>query len=290
MARRMDKYHSEQQTNPKTRVTRNELLYEDLNNKIGYEEVIDLDTTQAKIDLNMLNQKATSREQYHQIRDYQELIKKEEPPKKEEIKEEKKTFDINQILEEAKKNRDQVDDLEKRRNLKDEEYNVLANLNKKYLHKKEPEKEEGEIKELIDTITSNTLREEIRKKQEEEKEQTEEETTEEFKTEDTEKELLSDLLATKTELSLKESLAKEILESPNEEDIQEDTKEESKTEENSFYTKSMDLSEHDFIFSDEIEKEGSIGRKILIGLVIFVLLALIIVMTYLILKHLGISL
>lgn len=269
MERRMDKYYKEDET--KTRIEKNEYLYDDLNNKIGFEEVIDLDT-KTKIDLSSINQRTLTREEYQQMKDYQKLVPKEEViPSRKEICEEKKTFDINEVLEEARKNRGEVDELEKRRNLKNEEYNVLANLNKKYLHKKEPtEEEEGEIKELIDTITSKTLKNEVEERLQEENQ-------------DTEEELLSDLLETKTDITLEESLAKEIL---NEEDPKEDKEQE---EENTFYTKSLELSEQDFELKEEIEKEGRLGRRILIAFVIFVLLALIIVMVYFVLNHLGVN-
>lgn len=267
MERRMDKYHKEDET--KTRVEKNEYLYDDLNNKIGFEEVIDLDT-KTRIDLSSINQKTLTREEYQQMKDYQELVPKEEVviPSRKELYEEKKSFDINEVLEEARKNRGEVDELEKRRNLKNEEYNVLANLNKKYLHKKEPtEEEEGEIKELIDTITSKTLKKEVEERLNDERNENDEE-------------LLSDLLETKSDITLEESLAKEILEEETKDDEQ---------EENTFCTESLELSEQDFELREEIEKEGRLGRRLLIAFVIFVLLALIIVMVYFVLNHFGVN-
>ena len=44
-------------------------------------------------------------------------------------------YDINNVLEEARKNRQEKDDLEEKRKLKNQSYNILSNLNKEELEK-----------------------------------------------------------------------------------------------------------------------------------------------------------
>ena len=82
----------------------------------------------------------------------------------------KKVYDINIVLEEARKNRQEKDKLEEKRKLKNTSYNILADLNIEELEKYKAEKikkimtpEEEEFRDLIDTIASKTLAGEIDK-------------------------------------------------------------------------------------------------------------------------------
>ena len=121
MKSRLDRYNvdesSEKKIQQHSRLSRNKHLYDDLNNKIGFEELVDFNT-QTRIELSSLNEPKKSRESYQQLKDYQGLLQNEEE-KKEEIveEEEEKVFDINSILEEARKNRSEIDELEKKRKL-----------------------------------------------------------------------------------------------------------------------------------------------------------------------------
>ena len=76
---------------------------------------------------------------------------------------EKKIYDINSVLEEARKNRKETDELEAKRKLKNTSYNILADLNKEELEKYREEKKlrslenhevTSELREIIDTITT----------------------------------------------------------------------------------------------------------------------------------------
>lgn len=263
MASRMDRY-SEDYKKPNedeinSRLLKNKSTYDDLNNKIGFEELINFDT-QTRIELTSVKEGRASREKYQQVKDYQDLIN---PPTKEidaspEVPEEEKVFDINSILEEARKNRDDKDELENKRKLKNEEYSVLNDLNKKYIQKKEENQgaeEIDELKELIDTITSKPIKEEA----------------------DDSKDLLSDLIATNTEIEPEDLAPTETM-----------TTTANRTIDKSFYTRSMDLSEEDFDMGEE-KKSSGFGRAILILFVILVLLAIIGVVAYFILKSMGID-
>lgn len=254
-----------------SRANKNRYLYDEVNNKIGYEEIdsfshyngFELDSTTP----------IKTREEYQKTKDYSFIYDDVKEDKKQEKEvEEERVYDINSVLEEARKNRVISEDMENKRKLQNAEYSILADLNKKYVSKKERLGEDLEkegIQELIDTITSKTLARDL----------------EEL---DDEKDLMSDLMATSTltELDpseLEEEIAKEIL---NEKDEDEVVEEDGKLV-NSFYTKSMDLSDQDFEFKEEIMQENKEKRKILI-LVVLIILVLIAIGSVFILKKINI--
>lgn len=275
MRSRLDRYDSKKEKVTNSRLLKNQHLYDDMNNKIGFEKMVDLNT-QTRIELSSLNEVKRSRESYQQLKDYQGLLKKEENC--DEIVtpvEEEKVFDINAILEEARRNRNDIDELEQKRKLKNEDYNVLSDLNKKYLSKDEEtvkHKDEYEgLEELINTITSKTLAADIKKEESED--------------------LLGDLIATSVDLQVK---SPEVYEDNDTDKFVIDDKETSEKEnddvvDNSFYTKSMDLSEEDFNFDEKKEKRFAIKKGILIFVVVVILLAIIGIVTYFLLQHFNID-
>lgn len=278
MKSRLERYNtSDDKEVAVSRLAKNKHLYDDLNNKIGFEELVDFNT-QTRIELTSLNEKRKSRESYQQLKDYKSLINdnyKEEETIVEEEKE--KNFDINSILEEARKNRNEIDEKEKKRKLKSEEYNVLSDLNKKYLNKEKEDKYEG-LEELINTITSKTLAQDIKNAEE---------------NVETDADLFSDLVATNVDLQVKapEEYEKETLEDSIVTKLEADAEDtiEEKVIDDSFYTRSMDLSEHDFDFDEENERKSSVKRGVLISLVVIVLIAIILVVGYFTLEHFGIN-
>lgn len=280
MERRSDKYDNLDKTPQRhSRVQKNRFLYDEMNSKIGYEEITNFDSN-TEIDLSSLNLTNPKRGDYQKIKEYKDLIGENKEKEIEKINREfkPKNFDINVILEEAKKNRKTVDELEQKRNLKDEEYSVLSNLNKKYLHKKDfTEEDDEELKELIDTITSKTLRDDIKDEEE--------------------KELLSELLATTVDIKLESELSKEELkkiynDGTLEKSDELDEDEENEEIENSFYTKSMDLSNENLFVDEEDDEEYPIknkNKKIKIIILVILILAMLAIVTYFVLNHLGIS-
>ena len=276
MRSRLDRYNDNNSTKQTiSRLSKNKYLYDDLNNKIGFEELVDFNT-QTRIELTSLNENRRSRESYQQLKDYQGLIKRDNAVVIEEEKEEEdKVFDINSILEEARKNRNQIDELEKKRKLKNDEYNVLSDLNKKYLSKsgEKEEKDEYEgLEELINTITSKTLAGELKKVEEKE-----------------EGDLLSELMATNVDLQVKtpSEYEKDVTTDEIAVKVYDNDKETEETVDNSFYTRSMDLSEHDF--DEDMERKYSIKKGILIFVVTIILLAIIVVVGYFVLQHFEIN-
>lgn len=263
-----------------SRAHKNKYLYDEVNNKIAYEEIDSLDMYDG-IELDRESPIKT-REEYQRMKD-SARVEKEVVDVTREFEEEK-VYDINSILEEAKKNRVIPDELEKKRKLQNVEYSILNDLSQKYVNKKEKLDEDLEkegIRELIDTITSHNLVSELSDIESEE--------------DSSDDDLMSDLLATNTMnaiegISLEEDIAKDIL-------IKETDKEEEADEDkvieddgclvNSFYTRSMDLSEHDFELRDEIVEDNKEKRKILI-LVILIILVIIAIAALFILKKINV--
>lgn len=264
-------------TRPKsTRTSKNKYLYDEVNNKIGYEEIDDF-SRYGDFELDSETPIKT-REEYQK----REILREEETlDNKEELPEEEKVYDINSVLEEAKKNRVIPDELEKKRKLQNAEYNILSDLNKKYINKKEKIEEDLEkegIRELIDTITSKTLSKDILSATEE----------------DDGKDLMSDLLATNTSVSvlndinLEEEIAKEILVEKNKKmEEHDEIVNDGGNLVNSFYTRSMDLTEQDFEIRDEIVEENKEKRRILI-LVVLIVLVIVAIVGILILKKIDV--
>ncbi len=281
MTSRMDRY---QDTKEKPRVTsrreKNQNLYQDFYNKTRFTEVKELDERPV-IDLSQLEMKKQTRENYHKLKEFEDLIVREPQKKKDDLsvffqEDENKVYDINSILLEAKKNREEIDELEKKRRLRNTEYNILANLKpneveeykQKIMGKKqELEEETDSLQELINTITSKSMRKDIDKLQ----------------SSDDNNELLSDLLPKdQNETIITESISKEILAREQEKTKTMSIEQPSENEiDRSFYTKSMDLSDKDFEMDDEFvvkEKNGSVivFFKILIAIILVVGIAILV--------------
>lgn len=286
--RRMDRYNDEYNVQI-SRADKNQELYQNISNNSKYTNITDVTNANAfEIKNTSHSNNYKSREAYQQMKKYQNI--EPVPRVKKELEDfnylyqqkENKVYDINSVLEEARKNRQEKDALEEKRKLKNTSYNILAGLNLEELEKYREEKKnrlrqpDDEIRELIDTITSKTLAGEIDKA--------------------TSVDLLSDLMATNildkvekpSEIEDKEetideklSLSKEILDQDQIKEL-EKRKEERveltnpnlKDADSDFYTRSMDLSDKDFEMSDEFkEKKLPLGVKILIFILIVALIS-----------------
>lgn len=300
--RRMDRYNEESNNRP-NRYEKNQELYQDIATNQKYTNITDVTNANA-FEINNSNRSYTSRESYQQMKKYQNVepvprVKKELEDFNRLLKnDEKKVYDINSVLEEARKNRQEQDKLESKRKLKNTSYNILADLNQEELEKYREEKkkkimtpEEEEFTDLINTIASKTLAGEIDKA--------------------TSINLLSDLMATsvmdkvedKSSLGLEEDIEKEKHEKEELEDKEDSEEEKDKTEDlslskekleeiaqkkeeiekntqkltgadNDFYTRSMDLSDEDFEMDDEFKDTGMpLILKIIIVVLIIALIA-----------------
>ena len=174
--RRMDRYNDENTVTEK-RSYKNQDLYQNVVNTktTDISDIKDVASSNAFEIQTSDGTKITSREKYHQMKKYQNI--EPVPRVKKELDDfnylyktkEKKVYDINSVLEEARKNRKEKDELEEKRKLKNTSYNILADLNKEELEKYREEKkkrslentETNELREIIDTITTKTLAGEI---------------------------------------------------------------------------------------------------------------------------------
>ena len=299
--RRMDRYRDDNDDLTK-RYVKNQELYQDVMNNTKYTNITDVTNSNVyEIDNSKENQEKNyySRESYQQMKKYQNV--ETVPRVKKELDDfnflykgnEKKVYDINSVLEEARKNRKVQDDMEEKRKLKNTSYNILADLNKEELEKYREEKkkrimsdEEQNFHDLVDTIASKTLAGEIDKA--------------------TSINLLSDLMDT----SIIDKVDEKMDFDPDKEEIKSDEEvKDTKLEENKvtsekvslsttdlseiakkneqldnsdnkltgadndFYTRSMDLSDKDFAMDDEFkEKSMPVFVKILIFLLIIAII------------------
>lgn len=270
MVSRMDKYRPDSAKNIQSRSKKNEHLYEQLYTNKVYTEFTNIIDDNV-VDLQSFSQSNVpiKREDYQKNRILNSEIQHEtsqiptvDNSKKSDSLEDK-NYDINSVLENAKRNRNIDDELKQKRYLKTVEYNILSDLTMDKLkeerdkQQKLTKEEEENLEELINTITSNSLRKKI------------------------DDELLSDLLPSKdSETIISKQLLDDLEQADSSDNAQlTDTNSEEDDDENegidkSFYTKSMDLSEEDF----EMEEDNSfidppkmnLTEKILI--VIFILL------------------
>ena len=281
--RRMDRYKDDVSLQEK-RFEKNKDLYQNTNK---YTNITDVATSNVYEINNSNNNKEskTTRENYQKLRKYQMVD--EVPKVKKELddfkylyqRNEDKIYDINSVLEAARKNKKDKDNLEEKRKLKHTSYNVFSGVNLEELLKYREEKkkrveteEEKEIRELVDTIASKTLAGEIDKK--------------------TSVDLLSDLMATNMldKVSASDELEKDEEKTEEIEDTQTDDKinldeikdlEEKSLEDTQdkkidkeFYTRSMDLSEEDFEMDNEFaETKVPLGLKIFIFIIILAVVA-----------------
>lgn len=299
MRSRMERYQERQQETS-SRSTKNQELYENIGRNTKYTNFTDVTNANA-FDLDAAQKNYRTREGYHQMKEYNPIMP-EQPKVKKELDEfnylyqdrENKVYDINSVIEEAKKNRIKKDELEAKRKLKNTSYNILASLNPEELEKYRKEKvertkpDEDELRTLIDTITSKTLAGEIDQA--------------------TSVNLLSDLMATNMmdrvdkpvkedkkeekededdeELEKSLSLSKEILDKDQIEKVNKlkDEKTSSSIMDESdtdFYTRSMDLSDKDFEMDDEFkEKKMPIALKIILILLVIAVIAVAIYFIY----------
>lgn len=155
MASRMDRYHKSELITS-GRSSKNKSLYDqikDLDNYTNIEGVATIEKTN-EIDISKVQEMIKNRENYKKQKQLRTILKeeKEELEKIEEIEEETKSYDIRDLLSKVK---DEPTEKEDSRSLKKEQYELLKSLNKKGKKKAiEIEKEEEELKELLNTITN----------------------------------------------------------------------------------------------------------------------------------------
>ncbi len=288
--RRMDRYKNEYNTPNTSRSNKNEELYKEVSSNIIYANVTDVSQTNAYDITNRAKQITSTREDYHKLKEYSNVL--EETQEKKKLEEynkldnnkENKVYDINSIIEETRKNRKAKE--EKNKKISDE-YNILSDENKKDLEKYRKEKkeriippDEKELREITDTILSKTLAGDISKEagldllgdlmatQALDKVEAQQ---------DENKEDLTIMTETKHQTILPSSNKDNTEEELKQEDIQKalkENKEKKPDYDTDFYTRSMDLKEQDLLFDDEDDDNGlPIWLKIVLSIIIIIIIA-----------------
>ena len=304
MESRMKRY-DEEPTKKMSRSERNRELYEKLDDNT-YTTYTNVKEANAIV-LDAASKNYRTREGYQKIKEYGDLIP--QPKIKQKLEDlnnlyqgqENKIYDINSVIEEAKKNRVEKDELEDRRRLKNENYNILTSIDEKKLEEfranrnKVIRADQDEIKGLINTITTKAINGELDK--------------------ETSVNLLSDLMATQA-LDRVEAMGEDEQEVQTEEKVEqrqdilsesdlklvEEKKEEFeatnqdtnhnkvifKDMDQSFYTRSMDLSDKDFdlkgVEDEDGVKHSHTGLKVFF---ILFLLAIVGVLVFFIIKKMS---
>ncbi len=258
MNSRMTRYENKpKEVKQSSRTDKNDNLYQTFYRETSFAEYdqgsLESNLESLAVDLSKKNN-YQKREDYHRVKEYDFIAPK--PQTKQELEDfntrystENKVYDINSVLEVARKNREQKDELEQKRKLRNDDYNVLNSKTLGEIEKYREEKRQRllkqqsvdaqELSELIDTITKKT-----------------------FLDEEHSRDLMSDLLPVETATDTIAPISEEQVE------VKID---------NSFYTRSMDLSSKDFAMDnsfDEEIKQSALGSVIKVILFI-VLLAVI---------------
>lgn len=258
MSSRMDRYDTLEKPTS-SRLSKNKKLYEELYTNSSYTEFTDINSSNVIELSNNLNNLTGRRENYQKNKEYSNAFGSDDSEYDfldkdnntiEEIENNTRDYDINSVLESAKKNRVEVDNLEKKRKLRTTEYDILTDLTQEKLkeHKEKKKEvlskeEEEELKDLIYTITSNTMRQDI------------------------DNELLSGLMPTDLdETVISEDLSDKLNFTLDIESVAEASKNSENNDSNetsevlklddSFYTKSMDLSDQDLISNVENDNDS----------------------------------
>lgn len=249
MASRMDRYRNQELETTGMRTKRNEHLYARVEAPLEYssvEGVARIDNTNS-VDINKIKEL---------------LLREEEPKKKHHSKIEKqetledtselvtfnqledKNYDIRDILNKAKDEKEEDDD-DKYRNLQNTGYDILKNIQ---VQKKPTEISDQELNHVGDTTLSLSMLDNLQDNEEEE---------------------ITETMSSKT---IRDLLNEET---SKEEDDDDDDFEEQRTLDNSFFTSSLNFSEEDFNeLSDELDepkKKENLIVKVLIFIIMVVL-------------------
>ena len=295
--RRMDRYKDEDTTEVSRRSSKNQELYQTIGTNTRYTNFTDVSNANA---YDISRQENTStREGYHRMRQYNNVYDYA-PKERKELDDynrlinnnEHKVYDINSVLENARKNKEEVDVLDEKRKLKNNSYNILSAANKKELEEYRKERQErikkdqeAEIKNIIDKTMAGELNKEttvdllsdlmatnimdaIEKPEQEEYEDSMDlDAVDKLMIEEEKKKKKEE----EKEKEEQPEVSKEVL---NKEQIEEvkKIKEKNKEENNNimekadkdFYTRSMDLSEEDFMSEEFKDDKLPLWVKLLI--------------------------
>ncbi len=252
---RMERYQEKQQTptKVKSRVEKNNTLYNQVYQNEIYQEITDIKLKNV-VDLDQVNNQNKTREEYHKIKDYEQILGT--PKVKKDLEEfntlypiENKIYDINEVIKEKKNARGDNDNQEEKRKLHADLHIGISEEELLKFREEKKKKLEEEQNALVGKV----------EKSDEKKDS---------------KELLEELLPATDEEE----------KTPKQEQLEEIDK--------SFYTKSMDFSEEDFIGEnekkqedelavfDDINEQHSVLKKALYVLLFIVMIAIVTTVIY----------
>lgn len=265
MASRMDRYYKSELVTS-GRSTKNKSLYkqiEDLDNYTNIEGVATIEKTN-EIDISKVKEMLKNRENYKKQKQFRTFLEEEREviaPKKEvEEKETPKNYDINDILSKVKE-RDTDFKNKQYRSLGEEQYNIIKSLNQKGKDY-DIEKEEEELKELINTITANKALNDLS---------------------DTDDVGLLDELKSNTMVGDASSI-KKIIDEEKDRNFQKTNDENTMEMDKSFYTSSFGFTQSDFEELKNINHKLKKGNKFIIILLVAILLVVIAGVLFIVLK------
>lgn len=319
MANRMDRYSHEEKKQVSSRVNKNQELYDNYMENAKFTEYVD-DVASNAIDLSGISSESRTREDYLKSKEAGEFFNDSTDTNQKEVNfdysEEPKDYDINKIIEDAKKNRVEEDELEKKRKLRNSDYNATEKKEKDvtevHVTTDEYQKTTGlsedetkNLKELINTIYDAALKGEIDVEVEEENKEDEEQEESTLATGNIEDAaLLSDLMPEPEPVTLvtDKILQGEIIagmgdnmklrsgsEEKQEETVEDTDLNEPENEEiveteseidNSFYTQSNKITEEDLVDemdTEFVENNNPVWDIIKIVLIILLIAAIILV-------------
>lgn len=241
MASRMDRYYETKPTVRK-RSERNQDLYRDMYETTDYSNIEGVATIDkgSEIDINKVKEMLKNRENYIKQHEKGIAIKPIETPKFE--VEEEKNYDIREVLNAAKNNRNSIDE---HKSMNNKSYDIFKDLRDKRRREMEKDTDGDSLKELINTISSTSMLNSMTDKE-------------------LSLDLLDDLKSTEnTSVADKDSIKKLLAEVKRNDEVKNEKQELDK----SFYTSSLGFKEEDFEELNDIKnnlKTNNILIKILL--------------------------
>lgn len=262
MASRMERYYKPTNRTSK-RSERNQDLYREIYEDGEYSNIEGIATIEKsnEVDITKIKNMLKNREEYQRQRQFRQMMVKpqvaEENPTSE--LETEKNYDIRDILNKAKSNKTTE---EKYHRIDDTGYNILKNLKEKSLKGEESE----ELRELIDTITSNSELNQLA-------------------TREISLDMFNDLKSEENTVIENKDSVRALLEEAKKEEMKKDLEKEEMDK--SFYTSSLNFGEDDFEQLSDLNhnlKKNNVLIKVLVILLFIAVTAGIIFLIYMLLK------
>ncbi len=269
MSSRMDRYNNEVEENVSSRVNKNTSLYEDIKRSSftrvsNNDNIRVIESSGKTIDINKIKKYILENKEEPRVRKI--ITVPEEKVETNNVPEEKKVYDINSVLEKARKSRELDYENERHKKISEQGYNVLNKL--KEYEKEEESYEEDELnteeRTLVDLINTVTVH------------KGEVNLLEELMSTDKDEEVTSPIKEEQEKSSiLKEIQSKKLEEEKEKTQELVNLKQKINDIDKSFYTNSMSFSKEDFEGFEELEKSvKKSGRFATIGIVLLCLASL----------------